>query len=53
MTRADAGFAMVAAAVYRTGRMSKQDGTFFEPADFNPWVDRKPITLEEAMRTWK
>jgi hypothetical protein len=25
----------------------------FSPSDFMPWVEEEPISLDDAMRTWK
>lgn len=45
---------MLTAATYHAGKLVKEaGGDPFLPADFNPWADRPPITLEEAMRTWQ
>ena len=43
---------MLAAAIYGAARISHEDGSPFVASDFNPWADKPPITLEEAMKKW-
>lgn len=52
--RTDHAIARLTAAVAMfAGAKDAQTQQPFAPSDFMPWVEEEPISLEDAMRTWK
>lgn len=49
--RVESGAAVVSAALFRG--VKKANGGDFKPTDFMPHMEEPPISLEQAMETWK